>query len=533
MGHEIPEGAEPGPGGAAPVALPDAPVLEVLFERAPEIITITDAEGRQQMVNAAGLRLLGFEESFRRPPDGMLFVHPDDRDRLAAHRAMLLERRHRGEQPDPADAFRYRVRAGTGEWRWLETVIADLHDVPEVRGRVAFSRDVTESEERAQALLETQARLAALVASFRGAAFVEDAAGTVLFANDLLTTTFSIDGPAARLVGSRTDELLALVRAGLADPAALDALAARGSSTGTDVSLELRTGRELSVEVVPILGDDADYGRLWLFTDATSRRDEERRQRALLELEQQARRAAEEQFDRLEAYDRLRNDFVAGVSHELRTPLTAIASASELLMTDPEVPDAARKHLAIIERNADRLRSMVEDLLLVGRLDAGMLTLEATDVRVAALLAEAAEQFAPAAERRSVTIRVDAPDALVVVADRRRLTEIIENLIGNAVKFTVPASEVVVRAAGTPDGWVLEVADHGPGIPGDQREQVFERFVRATAAERSGTPGAGLGLAIVKGLVALHGGSVSAHDGPGGGCLMRCEIPRLPEARPR
>lgn len=504
------------------VVLPMAPVLEVLFERAPEIITLTGADGRQHMVNAAGLRMLGFPESFRSPPDGMLFVHPDDRARLAELAARLNELRHRGEQPDPAEAVRYRVRAGTGEWRWLETVFADLHDVPEVRGRVAFSRDVTESEERAQALLESQARLGALVASFRGGAFIEDAAGTVLFANDQLGEMFAIGEPASRLVGSPSGELLARMRDAVADTSALASLAASAPGSGSEVVLELVTGREVSVEIVPIR---ADHGRLWLFVDATARRDEERRQRALLELEQQARRVAEEQADRLEAYDRLRNDFVAGVSHELRTPLTAIASASELLATDPEVPEAARTHLSIIERNADRLRSMVEDLLLVGRLDAGMLTLEPTEVRVAALLEDAAEALAAAAARRTVTIRVDAAEDLVVVADRRRLTEIVENLIGNAVKYTAPSTEVLVHAEPADGGWVLEVTDHGPGIPTDQRELVFERFVRAADAERAGTPGAGLGLAIVKGLVGLHGGTVSVHDAPGGGAQVRCQIP--------
>jgi PAS domain S-box-containing protein len=529
MGQQHPETTGPEPDGSASVTLPVAPVLEVLFERAPEIITITDSEGRQQLVNAAGLRLLGFDESFRTPPDGMVFVHPDDRDRIAAHRAQLLERRDRGERPDPAEAVRYRVRAGSGEWRWLETVVADLHDVPEVRGRVAFSRDVTESEERAQALLESQARLAALVTSFTGGAFIEDSSGTILFANDHVAEMFSIGAPSSRLVGASRQELLAPVARGLADPVPLEKLSSSTRVGELQVTCAMRSGGDVSVAVIPIREGDADFGRLWLFTDATARRDEERRQRALLELEQQARRAAEEQAVRLEAYDRLRNDFVAGVSHELRTPLTAIASASELLLSDPDVPEGARSNLAIIGRNAERLRSMVEDLLLVGRLDAGMLTLEAAEIRAAPLLAEAADAFTMTGERRSVAVRVDAPDDLVVWADRRRLTEIAENLIGNAVKFTAPGSDVLVRADRADDGWFLEVSDHGPGIPADQRELVFERFVRTPEAERAGTPGAGLGLAIVKGLVGLHGGTVSVHAAPGGGARVRCEMP----ARPR
>ncbi|MCU0310913.1 MAG: PAS domain-containing sensor histidine kinase [Acidimicrobiales bacterium] len=525
MGDEPTTGE--GPAGSTPVVLPLAPDLEVLFERAPEIITITDAHGRQQMVNQAGLRLLGFDDSFRKPADGWLFVHPDDRERIHAHRSDLAGREARGEPFDPTKAFRYRVRSGTGEWRWLETVVADLHDVPGVQGRVAFSRDVTESEERAQALLESQARLEALVASFGEGAFIDDASGVVLFANERLCEMFLVDGPAAAFVGSHRDELVARLATGLAGPTPLPRVAEVDHRTRSVFPFVLSTGREVRVEVIPIRGADADHGRLWLFTDDTARRDEERRQQALLELEQQARRVAEEQAERLEAYDRLRNDFVAGVSHELRTPLTAIAGATELLQSDPEVPETAMGHLGIIGRNVDRLRSMVEDLLLVGRLDAGMLTLEPTEIRVAPLLAEAAESFASTAARRSVTVRVEVGEGLVVTADRRRLTEIVENLVDNAVKFSPPGCDVTVRADRVGSRWFLDVVDHGPGIPADQRASVLGRFVRTPDAERAGVPGAGLGLAIVEGLVGLHGGTVTIDDSPGGGTRVRCEMADL------
>ena len=97
--------------------------------------------------------------------------------------------------------------------------------------------------------------------------------------------------------------------------------------------------------------------------------------------------------------------------------------------------------------------------------------------------------------------------------------------MGNAVKFTEPGTEVVVRVAPAGAGWLLSVRDHGPGIPPALRARIFERFVRSTDADRRGTPGAGLGLAIVKGIVDLHGGSVSAYDAPGGGAVFECTLP--------
>ncbi len=198
---------------------------------------------------------------------------------------------------------------------------------------------------------------------------------------------FATRRSAGSLVGRHRDGLVAHLAPNLRDSSPLEELAGHlPSAEPAEDTVETRSGLEISVQVIPIRDGANDYGRLWLFHDATARRDEQRRQRALLELEQQARRSAELQSERLEAYDELRNDFVAGVSHDLRTPLTAIASASELLLSDPSMTDGARDHLAIIHRNADRLRAMVEDLLLVGRLHAGVLTLEPQQVRLAPLL---------------------------------------------------------------------------------------------------------------------------------------------------
>jgi PAS domain S-box-containing protein len=520
-------------------SLPSSDVLSVLFERAPEVITIVDSDGRQLMVNAAGLRLLGFEEYFRRPEDGWMFVHPDDRHRLLAHRQRMEELRSADEPPDFLPAIRYRVMAGTGSWRWLETVTADMSDVPEVGGRVAFSRDVTEAEERAQALLESQARLAALVASFRGGAFIDDAEGRVLFANDRLGELFDVDIPAERAVGSPTAWLVDTLARKLDEPAELSTSHPGVDSTDTrlgdsgegttrspdTMEVVTRSGRDLEIEVVPIRDGDADHGNLWLVHDITARRDEARRSRALLELEQQARQSAEWHVEQLAAYDRLRNDFVAGVSHELRTPLTAIASAAELLMSSDDAIPAVRDRLAIIQRNADRLRAMIEDLLLVGRLDAGVLTLEARTVRLAPIAEEIVAAFEHAASERGVTIQLEVGDDLTVWADPRRLSEILGNLVDNAVKFTAESTEVAVIAEQRGDGVVVTVHDHGPGIPESQREAVFERFVRAPEAERSATPGSGLGLAIVKGLTELHGGTVAVGASHLGGAAIAVSLP--------
>jgi PAS domain S-box-containing protein len=330
-------------------------VLRVLFERAPEIITVTNNDGRQLLVNPEARRLLGITPSGDGPYDGWPHVHPDDVPALLAVRQYFHSNAVRAEPPPPV---RYRVRDAGGAWRWLEMAVADLRDVPEVEGLVAFSRDVTEAEQRAQALRESRARLDALVASLRAGAMVEDAEGTVILANDLLLAGFGIPGNVAVVVGRSRDEALAVLAGALLDSSALLAAAREPADVHRDLECELRSGTWFDVEVVPIRADGQDFGRLWLFHDTTARRRAEQQRQHLLDLEQQARRDAELQAERLQAYDRLRNEFVARVSHELRTPLTSIASASELLLSDDSAPEeSVRQRLEIVRRNAERLPS--------------------------------------------------------------------------------------------------------------------------------------------------------------------------------
>ena len=506
-------------------ATPAADLLQILFERAPETITITDGEGRQRLVNSAGLRLLRFDPALRTPPDGIDFVHPDDREKLAGHRLELLRLVAEHGSAAELPAIRYRIRNGAGQWRWLESVFADMTDIPEVAGRVAFSRDITEAEERAQALLESETRLRALVGSFPGGALLSDGAGRVLLANETLARLFPGLPPAAEVIGMDLATVIARLGESLALPSALPA-ADDGTAPGSwHAELELRDGRVVDAEAIPIEGPDDGLGRLWLFRDATWRRDRARQQQRLLELEQAARRAAEAQAEQLQAYDTLRNDFVSSVSHALRTPLASISSAAQLLLSrEAPARAATRSYLEIIDRNAERLRQMVENLLLARRLDAGMLALDLAEVRVDSLIKEVTALLRPVALQRQVRIVVRSA-AFTATADRERLADIVENLVGNAVKYTRPGTDVTVTASAAPGGWMISVADHGPGIPPEQRRAVFGLFVRAADAERDGTRGSGLGLAITKGLVELHGGAIEVGDAPGGGAVFSCWFP--------
>lgn len=221
-----------------------------------------------------------------------------------------------------------------------------------------------------------------------------------------------------------------------------------------------------------------------------------------------------------------RDDFVALVSHELRTPLTSIAGFLELVL-DEELPESLRSWLLIVQRNGDRLRALVEDLLIVGEMSRGEVRLERESVDLRALAAEAVHTLDHRARRRGVRLRLLEGAPALVDGDPRRITQVIENLISNAIKYTREegAVDVLVEAEG---GEVcLRVIDDGPGVPAAEALRVFERFYRASSARASGVQGAGLGLWICRMIIDAHAGSIVFDSEPGNGSAASFRLPAI------
>lgn len=232
--------------------------------------------------------------------------------------------------------------------------------------------------------------------------------------------------------------------------------------------------------------------------------------------------------------DRERADFLAVVSHEMRTPLTSIISFSELLRGEADglSPDGLR-FLGIIERNADRLLRLIDDLLLLNRLEGGSPPLELTQVSLPDLAAESVKSARPVAAKSGVTVHLDAGEGPDVVADPRRLTQVLDNLIGNAVKFSHVEGPVRVRLRYVHGTWRIDVSDTGIGIPPDEKARLFGLFVRGSNALTAGLPGTGLGLAIVKSLVEMHGGHVKVESMLDRGTTFSVFLPVHPTAVPQ
>ncbi len=220
-------------------------------------------------------------------------------------------------------------------------------------------------------------------------------------------------------------------------------------------------------------------------------------------------------LDRLQAARDAQRQLVADASHELRTPVTSLRTNAEVLRDAPALDDDTRRAVADdVVAQAEELGALVTDVIELARGDAREAEVE--EVRLDALAEEAVQRLRRHAPALRVTL--DAAPAVVTGAPDR-LARAVNNLLDNAAKWSPPGGAVAVRVA----GGELEVRDHGPGIPADERPHVFDRFHRGAAARER--PGSGLGLAIVKQVADAHGASIALEDAPGGGTVARLRFP--------
>jgi two-component system phosphate regulon sensor histidine kinase PhoR len=234
------------------------------------------------------------------------------------------------------------------------------------------------------------------------------------------------------------------------------------------------------------------------------------------------------EITQLRALEGVRQEFVANVSHELRTPLSLIKGATETLIDGAKQdPASVDKLLAIIDRHADRLTLLIDDLLLLAKLDSGRMSLNLQPLSLHDVVQETMEDLAPRAAARSMRLENGLPLDLLAQADPDRLRQVLSNLIDNAVKFGRPSGLVKVSARGLDERWVeLGVQDDGPGIPPEAKARVFERFYRVDKARSREQGGTGLGLAIVKHVVQAHGGDVRVESELGRGTTFYFTLPR-------
>jgi signal transduction histidine kinase len=226
--------------------------------------------------------------------------------------------------------------------------------------------------------------------------------------------------------------------------------------------------------------------------------------------------------------ERLRDAFVAAVSHELRTPLTSISGFLEMLSDEEHVlGESGRNYLKVIRRGTARLERIVDDLLLVGQIEADRLVLDPAPADLAELVAEAVEAAEPAAREQGIELTLDAKGPLPLEVDADRFRQVLDNLVSNALKFTPSGGSVSLSAANGGGSVRVEVADTGIGIPQEELGKLFSRFYRASTATRRAIPGTGLGLVIARAIVEGHGGTISLESGDGVGTRVTVTLPAV------
>lgn len=257
---------------------------------------------------------------------------------------------------------------------------------------------------------------------------------------------------------------------------------------------------------------------------------------ALAEENQRAREMEEQVVAQLKALDRAKDEFVSTVSHELRTPLTSIGGYLELLEDDvADAMDVRQKQmLKILKRNVDRLRSLIEDLLTLSRVEADAFRTTFDLLDLGHLATDVAHDVAEMAAHAAVTVDVSAPsEPILLRGDAGQLSRAMLNLVTNAVKFSTPGGRVLLIASRVDGEAVVSVVDQGIGIPATELATLGTRFFRATNAVEAEIGGTGLGLRIVQTIADNHGGRLEIDSTEGEGTTARLVVPAAGEARHR
>jgi PAS domain S-box-containing protein len=502
----------------------------VVLDTAASAIIVVDASGTIARLNATAARLLGAPED---APEDALVGRPaaevfpvDDPQEVRTRMAGIAD----GTVPLRNEQD-WRVEGlGVRHMVWTNAYLTD--DDGRRTHLVKTGVDVTD-ERAARTFVE---------------AVLEAATATAIIGTDLDGVITLFNRGAETVLGWRAAEVVGIRDWSLLhDPADVERRAAElgldpgfgvlvhrlrgGAATETRDWTYVRkdgTRRTVSLTMSGIRDESGRLtGYLGVAEDVTRRRQAEVALQVALDRERQA-------VEELTALDRTKSDFVSSVSHELRTPLASVLGYAEML-EDGAAGDLTERQLELVgrvDRNGRRLLSLIEDLLLNSRIEAGRLRLEPRRCDLSDVVASAWTSVATVTSQRELARDIDvSPRPLWVEGDPAALERMVTNLLSNAVKFTPDGGRVSLAAH--PDdrdpGTVrLVVSDSGMGIPPADHERVFARFFRSSAANERAIQGSGLGLSIVRAIAEGHGGSVAVESAPDAGSTFTVTLPVAP-----
>ena len=418
-------------------------------------------------------------------------LHADDRVRCESELAQAL---------NGAQAFdtEFRITHPDGGIRYIRAAARITQDAEGRAGQMfGVSFDITERKRANE-----QFRLA--IDAAPTGMLLMNGTGTIVLANAQIETLFGY--PRSELLG-RQIEMLVPERFRVHHPdfrrAFFNAPRSRPMGAGRDLFGLRKDGSEVPIEIGlnPLQTSEGMYV-LSSIVDLTQRRE----------------------------MDRLRTDFVSTVSHELRTPLTSISGSLGLLQSGAlgELPQKAVEMIEIAHKNSARLVRIINDILDIGRLEAGQLTMQMNSVSLRPLLLQAVEANSNYAEKYGVHFLLDRePSDDYVMVDADRLMQVITNLLSNAAKFSPQGADVHIRVRSEATTVRVEVEDYGPGIPMEFQGRIFEKFAQADASAARRFEGTGLGLSIARKLIEAMGGTIGFTTIVGQGSIFYVHLQRI------
>ncbi|ABR31341.1 histidine kinase [Thermosipho melanesiensis] len=235
----------------------------------------------------------------------------------------------------------------------------------------------------------------------------------------------------------------------------------------------------------------------------------------------------EMELEKLKQLDKIKTEFVANISHELRTPLSAVKAYTETLLNMEIDPESQKEFLSIIYEQSERLESLLNDLLDFTLIDSGSMELEYSKFNICNVVDDVLKKLLSFAQKQDVKLEKECED-VEISADKRRIFQVIYNLVDNAIKFNdreKPERFVKILVKKLEDILIIEVEDNGIGIPKSEQEKIFEKFYKIDRSLTYEVPGTGMGLAIVKEIVRLHGGNIEVESEEKKGSIFRVNIP--------
>lgn len=230
--------------------------------------------------------------------------------------------------------------------------------------------------------------------------------------------------------------------------------------------------------------------------------------------------------EKLELLDKSRNQFVSNASHELKTPLATMKILLENIIYQPDMDAEVRtEFLSDVNREINRLNLIISDLLTLVSMDSKSMRLQRETFKFADVVSDVTHRLAMVAEKRHQDIKLHISDNCEMYADCAKLTQVVYNIMDNAIKYTPEGGLIRVRLIRSGRDAILSVTDNGPGIPKEDQPHIFDRFYRVDKARSRDTGGTGLGLSIVNQLVLMHGGTISVQSEEGKGSTFTVELP--------